>query len=75
MAFVETQHGILNNIHNNICIIICAYYAQYKYLGWAIESFIAVISYWTTVDRARVFNGVIARSKVDDHDAWCVIYS
>ena len=22
-------------------------------------------------DRAHVFNGVIARSKVDDHDAWC----
>ena len=24
-------------------------------------------------DRARVFNKVIARSKVDDHDAWCVV--
>ena len=32
-----------------------------------IESFLAVISYWTTGhDLARVFNEVIARSKVDN---------
>ena len=24
-------------------------------------------------DRAHVFNGVIVRSKVYDHDAWCVV--
>ena len=34
-----------------------------------IESFLAVISYWTT---GHMFSmGWFARSKVDDHDAWC----
>ena len=34
-----------------------------------IESFLAVISYWTTGHMFSI--GWFARSKVNDHDAWC----
>ena len=56
-----------------ITCIICYYTIQASRMGDSHHDWVIPRCNFILDDRARVFNGVIARSKVDDHDAWCAL--